>query len=299
MADVKWIKVSTEMFNSSRKIKQIEMMPEGDTILVIWLKLLLLAGNINDGGQIYLTPEIPYTDEMLANELRRPLTTVRMALNLFEKFGMISIVDDILHLAAWEKYQSVDKLAEIREQNRLRKQKQRQALTASSDMSRDSHVTGHGTGHTCHAIEEDREKDKDLDIHSFIQSAENVFETPVENPAPVENSVEKQRAKREYLQGSLGKGVVMLSGAELDSLLEELSIAEFDKYVEIVANNELRGHKYKRVTHYQAILDMATKDRKKSSPVPRYKPAVTEVYTEPKGVDELEELRRFRDSMRG
>ena len=76
MADVKWIKVSTEMFNSSRKIKQIEMMPEGDTILVIWLKLLLLAGNINDGGQIYLTPEIPYTDEMLANELRRPLTTV-------------------------------------------------------------------------------------------------------------------------------------------------------------------------------------------------------------------------------
>ena len=137
MADVKWIKVSTEMFNSSRKIKQIEMMPEGDTILVIWLKLLLLAGNINDGGQIYLTPEIPYTDEMLANELRRPLNTVRMALNLFEKFGMIAIIDDILHLAAWEKYQSVDRLAEIREYNRIAKQNSRAKKKALAEANPD------------------------------------------------------------------------------------------------------------------------------------------------------------------
>ena len=140
MADVKWIKVSTDMFDGSRKIKQIEMMPEGDTILVIWLKLLLLAGNVNDGGAIYLTPEIPYTEEMLATELRRPLNTVKMALTVFERFGMIEIVDDILHLSAWEKYQSVDKLAEIREQNKLRKQRQREnkklLAGVSQDMSR-------------------------------------------------------------------------------------------------------------------------------------------------------------------
>ena len=86
MADVKWIKVSTNMFETNRKIKQIELMPEGDTILVIWLKLMLLAGIINDGGKIYITPEIPYTEEMLANELRRPLTVVRMSLQLFERF---------------------------------------------------------------------------------------------------------------------------------------------------------------------------------------------------------------------
>ena len=103
MKDVKCIKVSTDMFNSNRKIKQIELMPEGDAILVIWLKLMLLAGNVNDGGAIYLTPEIPYTDEMLANELRRPITTVRLALSTFERFGMIEIVDDILMLSSWEK----------------------------------------------------------------------------------------------------------------------------------------------------------------------------------------------------
>ena len=128
MSEVKWIKVSTDMFNSNRKIKQIEVMPEGDAVLVIWLKLLLLAGNINDGGAIYLTPEIPYTEEMLANELRRPLTTVRMALALFEQFGMIEIIDDILHLTAWEKYQSTDRLAEIREYNRIAQKKSREKL---------------------------------------------------------------------------------------------------------------------------------------------------------------------------
>ena len=244
MAEVKWIKVSIDMFDSSRKIKQIEMMPEGDTILVIWLKLLLLAGNVNDGGAIYLTPEIPYTEEMLANELRRPLNTVRMALQIFEKFGMIEIVDDILHLSAWEKYQSVDKLAEIREQNRLRKQRQRESKKLLSDMSRDSHGTKSVTCHECHALEEEIEEDKEKEkeFHSSIPSA-------------------REEAKRRYL-GGIGKNVVMLSDEQMDSLLDELSVEEFDKYVGIVADMELSGKRYKRKSHYQAILDMAAKDRK-------------------------------------
>lgn len=243
MADVKWIKVSTDMFDGSRKIKQIEMMPEGDTILVIWLKLLLLAGNVNDGGAIYLTPEIPYTEEMLATELRRPLNTVKMALTVFERFGMIEIVDDILHLSAWEKYQSVDKLAEIREQNKLRKQRQREnkrlLAGVSQDMSRDSHGTCHG----CHAVEEEGEEEQEKESHSFIRA--------------------REEAKMKYLGGSLGKGVVMLSEEQMDSLLDELTIDEFNKYVSVVAEAELNGKHYKKKTHYQAILDMVAKDRRK------------------------------------
>jgi predicted phage replisome organizer len=241
MADVKWIKVSTDMFESNRKIKQIELMPEGDTILVIWLKLLLLAGNVNDGGDIYLTPEIPYTDEMLANELRRPLTTVRMALSIFEKFGMVEIIDDILHLSSWEKYQNIEGLDKIREQNRLRKQKQREKQKLLTGESRDSH----GTVTACHDIEEEGEEEKDKEIHSFILSPED-----------------KERLKLKYLGGSLGKGVVMLSDEQFDSLLEMLSWDEFHKYIGIVAECELNGKPYKKKTHYQAILDMVEKDRK-------------------------------------
>lgn len=252
MAEVKWIKVSTDMFNTNRKIKQIELMPEGDTILVIWLKLMLLAGLVNDGGSIYITPEIPYTDEMLANELRRPLTTVKLALSVFERFGMIRIVDDILQLSSWEKYQSIDGLEKIREQNRLRKQKQRQkALPEPS--SRDSHVTVTD----CHDTEEDIEEDKEkeLEYHSFNRAENNSFSDGL-----VEKSVEN--AKRAFLQGSLGKGVVMLSQEQFDDLLDKLSIDEFDKYIGIVANNELCGKRYRKKTHYQAIIDMAMKDRK-------------------------------------
>ena len=253
MSEIKWIKVSTNMFDSSRKIKQIELMPEGDTILVIWLKLLLLAGNINDGGQIYLTPEIPYTDEMLANELRRPLNVVRMALNLFEKFGMIEIVDDILKLSSWEKYQNIDKMAEIREQNRLRKQKQRDKQKALPDGSRDSHVTGHG----CHALEEEREEDKEKE-YSFNHSSEKADDEN-EFSTGLSTNVDAQRTA---LGGDLGKGVVLLSQEQMEDLLDKLSLDEFNHYVSVVADCILKGKRYTKKTHYQAILDMAVKDRK-------------------------------------
>ena len=48
----------------------------------------------------------------------------------------------------------------------------------------------------------------------------------------------------------------------MDSLLDELTIDEFNKYVEIVADAELRGKHYSKKTHYQAILDMVAKDRR-------------------------------------
>lgn len=245
MGEVKWIKVSTDMFSNNRKIKQIELMPEGDTILVIWLKLMLLAGNINDGGTIYITPEIPYNDETLANELRKPLDAVQLALSTFEQYGMIEIVDGIIILSSWEKYQSADKLAEIREKNRIRQAnyKKKQKELASANVSNNVTVT---LGNV--AEEEGKEeKEEEKEIHSFNQS------------------IAREETKLKYLGGSLGKGVVMLSDDQFNSLMDELSVEEFDKYVGIVADMELSGKHYKKKTHYQAILDMAKKDRKVKS----------------------------------
>ena len=236
--DVKWIKVSTSMFESNRKIKQIEVMPEGDTILVIWLKLLLLAGNVNDRGAIYITPEIPYTEEMLASELRRPLTTVRMALSVFETFGMIEIVDNVFYLSSWDKYQNTDKLAEMREQTRQRVAKHRENKRLAQ-----CNASGNVTVTLRNAVEEEREKEKDLEFHSI---------TPAH----------KKEQALEKMGGSLGKGVVMLSEEQMEDLLEKLSLDEFDKYVGIVADCELKGKRYKNKSHYQAILDMAAKDRR-------------------------------------
>ena len=137
MADVKWIKIATEIFDN-RKIKQLENLPDGDSIIVIWFKLLCLAGNVNDNGYVYFTREIPYTDQMMAAQFNRPVTTVQLALSMFEKFGLIQIVDDILKISNWERYQNVDKMNELREYNRLAQQRRRAKLKetrAVNDMS--------------------------------------------------------------------------------------------------------------------------------------------------------------------
>ena len=82
MANVKWIKIVTDVFDN-RKIRQIELMPDSDAILVIWFKILCLAGTINESGMLLLTRDIPYNDEMLANQFNRPINTIRLALDTF------------------------------------------------------------------------------------------------------------------------------------------------------------------------------------------------------------------------
>ena len=161
--EIKWIKLSTNLFDN-RKIRQIEKMPEGDGMIVIWLQLLCLAGTINDCGMVYFTSDIPYTDQMLSAQFDRPIALVQLALRTFQKFNMVYIADNILMVSNWEKYQNVNGMDKIREQNRLRKQSQRVnekliESTMSRDMSRDCHVTVT----PCHATDKDIDKDKEED----------------------------------------------------------------------------------------------------------------------------------------
>lgn len=145
MADVKWIKITTDIF-SDEKILLIEQMPDADSLLVIWFKLLCMAGKENNYGVFLMRNRMPYTEEMLATIFRRPLNTVRLALSTFEAFGMIDIEDDVVVIPNWEKHQNIDGMEKIREQNRIRKQKQREKqkqalLNVSHVMSRDGHAT--------------------------------------------------------------------------------------------------------------------------------------------------------------
>ena len=168
MADIKWIKIATEVFDN-RKIRQIEIMPEGDSILVIWFKLLCLAGNVNDKGMVYFTNEIPYTDQMLAAQFNRPLTTVQMALNLFQRFGMIDIIDDIIHVSSWEKYQNVEGMEKIRAQTRARVAAHREKQKALG-----CNVTSNATV-TCG---NETDIDKELDIEEDKEKKKNKKKKP-------------------------------------------------------------------------------------------------------------------------
>lgn len=164
MPEIKWIKITTNMFEDE-KIDFIESLPESDAILVVWIKLLTLAGKCNMNGHIFLTESIPYTDEMLAHKFRRPLNVVRAALQTFLNLGMIEH-DGSFSIANWDKHQNIDGMERIREQNRLRKQKQRE----NERLLDECHVTGHGTSHSSHAIEE--EVDIDLERETTTTSGQ-------------------------------------------------------------------------------------------------------------------------------
>ncbi|WP_096199491.1 phage replisome organizer N-terminal domain-containing protein [Bacillus sp. FJAT-45350] len=167
MADVKWIKLSTNMFDDE-KIRLIESMPESDALLVIWIKLLAQAGKTNASGYIYLNENIPYTDEMLATLFCRPLNTTRLALKTFQQFGMIEIDEnDFISISNWEKHQNIEGLEKIREQNRLRKQRERE----KKRLSLDSHVTvtqSHATEEELEE-EEDLEKEEEREVIPFVE----------------------------------------------------------------------------------------------------------------------------------
>lgn len=118
--EVKWIKIQTGIFDDE-KIKLIESMPEADKILIIWLKLLTLAGKKNMDGYISATP---YTDEDLSSIFNRPLNTIRLALGILKKYEMIRCDNNgSMQISNWDKHQNVEALGKIREQNRLRQQK--------------------------------------------------------------------------------------------------------------------------------------------------------------------------------
>jgi predicted phage replisome organizer len=120
MADVKWFKLTTDMFDDE-KIKIIESMPDRDTILIIWIKLIGLAAKINANGWLFLTEEVPYDEDTLATVLNRPVNTVRLAMGLFTKYKMIETGDDgTLFITNFEKHQNIEGLERIREQGRLR-----------------------------------------------------------------------------------------------------------------------------------------------------------------------------------
>ena len=81
MADVKWIKIVTDIFDDE-KILLIEQMPEADTIIVLWFKLLCLAGKANSNGLMMLNDKIAYTDASLhaIHHNRRPRDDERVVL---------------------------------------------------------------------------------------------------------------------------------------------------------------------------------------------------------------------------
>lgn len=155
MAEVKWIKITTNMFDN-RKIRQIRHLPEGNNIVLIWVMLLTIAGRCNANGMIFLTEDIPYTVEMLALELDFEQSVITMALKALKQFGMIVYDDADFYITNWEEYQNIDGLEKIREQNRIRQKRWYDKQKELPNVIPNASLTEHN------ATDKEIEEDKDI-----------------------------------------------------------------------------------------------------------------------------------------
>lgn len=158
MADVKWIKIITDIFDDE-KILLIEGLPDKDSIIVIWFKLLCLAGKQNNNGVFIMNDKIAYTDEMLSTIFRRPINTVRLAITTFEQYGMIEVIDGVITIPNWGKHQTLDKIEKKNEYQKeyMREYREKQKQIACKTNSNTNSKTN------VSLLEEELELDKELD----------------------------------------------------------------------------------------------------------------------------------------
>lgn len=160
MAEISWIKLKTTMFDDE-KIRLIQAVPESDAILVIWIRLLVLAGKTNDDGLIYIQRNMPYSEEMLATLFGKNVNTVRLALTTLASFNMIDLNNDgLIAISNWEKHQNVEGMEQVRLKNAIRNREYRERKKQEKLLlARDVSVTSRdGTD-----IDKELDKERDID----------------------------------------------------------------------------------------------------------------------------------------
>lgn len=256
MADVGWVRLSTRLFEN-RKIKYLLNQPKGAELVLLWVHLLCAAGTVNDGGRVYISQNVMYTPQSLAADFGVPKTIADKALTLFQNLELIEVESDgCIQILGWEKHQNVTGLEKIREQNRLRKQKQRQcdkSRNVDEDMSRDSHVTecDKSRNVTQQRREEKNRKEKD-DYHHPKRNDDDEEKTHTEIFALWEkNMMPLTPIVGEKLQALLGE--VGEAAVEQGILAAVEHGARNFAYVQTVARNYVSGNSKKQGKEYTGM----------------------------------------------
>ena len=263
MAELAWVKLSAATFDDE-KLQMVEGMPEGDAVLLMWIKLICLARKTNDKGLIYITPEIPYTEDLLAVKFHKPATLVRMAVETFQHLGMIEIFPDRkIWLVNWAKYQYLEGLEKVREQGRIRVARHRRHIarlvriedsgSKRNDVTQsNATVTLHGNDDVtqCNDAERREEEEEEREEGSGgIEAANAEGEQPSTEP--------KRQTKKEYAPD------VWLSEAEYETLVTDYSEAETKALIGELSNalgNTIPVKHYK--SHYKTLRNWIEKRRK-------------------------------------
>lgn len=221
----------------------IESMPEADSIIVIWFKLLCLAGKQNNSG-VFQMGHMPYTDEMFSTIFRRPLNTVRMALRTFEQFAMIEIINNTVTIPHWDKHQSLDVYEKKKERDRLYQAERRASQKRLAEKSSDNRLTSCDS--SSYVVVSDKKRLEE--IKSDIEEEKNIFE-------------DKPPKATRHKYGNYMN--VLLSDEEYEKLQNEFPNDYTDRIERLSEYIASTGKKYKN--YLATIRSWARKDSDKPS----------------------------------
>lgn len=302
MAKVEWVKIYTDMFNN-KKIRYIRTLPEGNNILLVWIMLITMAGSCNQKGYIFLTENIPYTDELLAKELGFETNTVRLAIEALRKLNMIQVDEnDLIYICNWCEYQNVEGMDKIREQTRKRVAKHRENQRLAQ---LECNVTCNATVTESNAIEREEERDiknKKRDIERDKERDKEIIDISPEGDTSPSNSIEYNLILKKWNDIGLTK-LKKLTDARKKSIkarVNEYSIEEVLNAIDIVSKSDfLKGSNNRnwkatfdwlfKPTNFAKVLEGNYSNSQNSAPVaPKNK--FTNILSHEWDFDDLERL---------
>jgi len=201
--EIKWVKIAVNVFDDE-KIRYIETMPNGKEMVLIWFKIICLAGKCNSDGFLMMTEKIAYTEEMISSLFNLDIKVIQCTLSIFEDLKMIEVVDNKIYLTNWEKHQSVDKLENIREKTRKRVQEYRKKALCNAKtvtvtlQKRDSNVTETLLKRNSNATETDIETDIETDTRNK-EKREEIKKKPLFTAPTLEEIEEYAKSRNSTL----------------------------------------------------------------------------------------------------
>ena len=116
MRERKYVKFRVDMYEDT-KFKIIDRMINRDLIYYVWNRMVVLAGKVNQEGELYMSRNIPYTVETLSIEFNREISEVKAALEVLINLEMIEMVDNnIYKVKNFVKHQNI----KVKEKNEIK-----------------------------------------------------------------------------------------------------------------------------------------------------------------------------------
>lgn len=102
------ITLSASFFEESR-IKALSLQKDGETALLLWLKLFFTAVREDSGGKVMLYGEVAHDEKTISAVYGVPVNMVKSVLELLIKFGLLDRNIDYFCISGFAQLASADK----------------------------------------------------------------------------------------------------------------------------------------------------------------------------------------------